>query len=153
MQGYIKRERLLDLRTEVQTVPPNEDVGHVGNAPVRRRWVQLRTSPVVNVVLYKERVQREQAVSAELSNTAHVYCGDAMCNGNMLSCATGIRIGLGNVIMCGLIQIMNMSEIDIMMCEPSYGLGRSKLGAVSLNIICRNNELILYVIVIGLTVA
>ena len=71
-----------------------------------RRWVQLRTSPAVNVVLYKERVRREQAVSAELSNTAHVYCGDVMCNGNMLSCATGIRIGLGNVIMCGLIHIM-----------------------------------------------
>ena len=44
------------------------------------------------VVLYKERVRREQAVSAELSNTAHVYCGDVMYNGNMLSCATGIRI-------------------------------------------------------------
>ena len=51
VQGYIKRERLLDLRTEVQAVPPNEDVGHVGNAPVLRRWVQLRKSPAVNVVL------------------------------------------------------------------------------------------------------
>ena len=40
VQSYIKRERLLDLRTEVQTVPPDEDVGHVGNVPVRRRWVQ-----------------------------------------------------------------------------------------------------------------
>ena len=106
VQSYIKKGRLLDLRTEVQTVPPDEDVVHVGNAPVRRRWVQLRTSPAVKVVLYKERVRREQAVSAELSNTAHVYCVDVMCNGNMLSCATGIRISLENVIMCGLIQIM-----------------------------------------------
>ena len=37
LQSYIKRGRLLDLRTEVQTVPPDEDVGHVGNVPVRRR--------------------------------------------------------------------------------------------------------------------
>ena len=92
VQSYIKRGKLLDLRTEVQTFPPDEDVGHVGNAPVRRRWVQLRTSPAVKVVLYKERVRREQAVSAELSNTAHVYCEDVMCNGNMLSRATGIKI-------------------------------------------------------------
>ena len=73
VQDYIKRERLLDLHTEVQTVLPDEDVGHVGNAPVRRRWVQLRTSPAVNVMLYKERVRREQAVSAELSNTIKCY--------------------------------------------------------------------------------
>ena len=106
MQSYIKKERLLDLRTEVQTVPPDEDVGHVGNALVRRRWVQLPTTPAVKVGLYKERVRREQAVSAELSNTAHVYGGDVMCNRNILSCATGIRISLGNVIMCRLIQIM-----------------------------------------------
>ena len=44
------------------------------------------------MVLYKERVRREQAVSAELSNTAHVYCEDVMCNGNILSRATGIKI-------------------------------------------------------------
>ena len=44
------------------------------------------------MVLYKERVRREQVVSAELSNTAHAYCGDVMCNGNMISGATGIRI-------------------------------------------------------------
>ena len=43
VQSYIKKGRLLDLRTDVQTVPPDEDVGHVGNAQVRRRWVQLRT--------------------------------------------------------------------------------------------------------------
>ena len=92
VQSYIKKGMLLDLRTEVQTVPPDEDVGHVGNAPVRRHWVQLRTSPAVKVVLYKERVRREQAVSAELSNTAHVYCEDVMCNGNMLSRATRIKI-------------------------------------------------------------
>ena len=92
MQSYIKKGMLLDLCTEVQTVPPDEDVGHVGNAPVRRRWVQLRTSPAVKVVLYRERVRREQAVSAELSKTAHVYCEDVMCNGNMLSRATGIKI-------------------------------------------------------------
>ena len=72
----------MDLRTEVQTVPPDEDVGHVDNAPVRRCGVQLRTSLAVKVVLYKERVQREPSVSAELSNTAHVYC-DVMCNGDM----------------------------------------------------------------------
>ena len=30
VQSYIGRGRLLDLRTEVQTVPPDEDVGHVG---------------------------------------------------------------------------------------------------------------------------
>ena len=35
--------RLLDLRTEVQTCPPDKDVGHVGHAPVRRHGVQLRT--------------------------------------------------------------------------------------------------------------
>ena len=33
---------------------------------------------LVKVVLYKERVRREQPVSAGLSNTAHVYCGDVM---------------------------------------------------------------------------
>ena len=76
------------LRTEVQTVPSYKDVGHVGNALVRRHGVQLRPSQV----LYKERVRREPSVSAELSNTAHVYCIDVMCDGNMLSCATGIRI-------------------------------------------------------------
>ena len=48
----------------------------------------------------------------------------------MLSCAPGIRIGLVNVIMCGLIQVI-----------------------ICLNIISRTNELILYVIVIELTVA
>ena len=57
------------------------------------------------MVLYKERVRREQAVGAGL-NTAHVYCGDVMCDGNMLSRATGKRIGLVNVIMCGLIQVI-----------------------------------------------
>ena len=77
---------------------PVSDCGH--------GQIARRTLPAVKVVLYKERVRREQSVSAELSNTAHVYCGDVMCNGNMLSCATGIRISLGNVIMCGLIQIM-----------------------------------------------
>ena len=46
VQSYIKKEMLLDLRTEVQTVPPDEDVGHVGNASVRRRWVQLARRPV-----------------------------------------------------------------------------------------------------------
>ena len=29
-----------------------------------------------------------------------------MCDGNMLSRAPGIRIGLVNVIMCGLIQVI-----------------------------------------------
>ena len=82
VQSYIKKGRLLDLRTEVQTVPPDGDVGHVGDVPVRRRWVQLARRPV-----------------------------------NMI------------VSDCG------------------------QLGAVSLIIICRNNELILYVIVIGLTEA
>ena len=57
-------------------------------------------------MLYKERVRRELSVGAGLLNTAHVYCEDVMCNGNMLSCATGIRILLVNVIMCGLIQII-----------------------------------------------
>ena len=28
------------MRTDVRTVPPAEDVGHVGDVPVRRRWVQ-----------------------------------------------------------------------------------------------------------------
>ena len=45
VQSYIKRGRLLDLRTEVQTVPPDEDVGHVGNVPVRGRWVQPARRP------------------------------------------------------------------------------------------------------------
>ena len=49
VQSYIKRGRLLDLRTEVQTVPPDEDVGHVGNVPVRRRWVQLARRPVIMI--------------------------------------------------------------------------------------------------------
>ena len=49
MQSNIKRGRLLDLRTEVQTVPPDEDVGHVGNVPVRRRWVQLARRPVIMI--------------------------------------------------------------------------------------------------------
>ena len=41
----------------------------------------------------------------------------------------------------------------MMICEPKSGLGRSQLGAVSLNIIGRTNELVLYVIVIVVTVA
>ena len=49
VQSYIKRGRLLDLRTEVQTVPPDEDVGHVDNVPVRRRWVQLARRPVIMI--------------------------------------------------------------------------------------------------------
>ena len=48
--------------------------------------IARRTSPAVKVVLYKERVRREPSVSAELSNAAHVYCGDVMYNGNVLSC-------------------------------------------------------------------
>ena len=63
---------------------PVSDCGH--------GQISRQISPAVKVVLYKERVRREQSASAELSNTAHVYCGDVMCNGNMLSCATGIRI-------------------------------------------------------------
>ena len=49
VQSYIKRGRLLDLHTEVQTVPSDEDVCHVGNAPVRRRWVQLARRPVIMI--------------------------------------------------------------------------------------------------------
>ena len=49
VQSYIKKVRLLDLRTEVQTVPPDEDVGHVGNVPVRRRWVQPARRPVIMI--------------------------------------------------------------------------------------------------------
>ena len=49
VQSYIKKGRLLDLHTEVQTVPPDEDVGHVGNVPVRRRWVQLARRPVIMI--------------------------------------------------------------------------------------------------------
>ena len=49
VQSYIKNRRLLDLRTEVQTVPPDEDVGHVGNVLVRRRWVQLARRPVIMI--------------------------------------------------------------------------------------------------------
>ena len=56
VQSYIKRGRLLDLRTEVQTVPSDEDVGHVGNGGM----------------LYTERVRREQAVGARLLNTGDV---------------------------------------------------------------------------------
>ena len=41
-----------------------------------------------------------------------------------------------------------MPEMDMMICEPWSGLGRSQLGAVSLNIIGRTNEHGLYVIVI-----
>ena len=99
VQSYIKRGRLLDLHTEVQTVPPDEDVGHVGNVPVRRRWVQLARRPVIMIykttksrvglrprdklpagispsvrgMLYKERVRREQGVGAYLLNTADAY--------------------------------------------------------------------------------
>ena len=47
VQSYNKRGRSLELSTEVQTVPPDEDVGHVGNVPVRRRWVQLARRPVI----------------------------------------------------------------------------------------------------------
>ena len=49
VQSYNKRGSLLDLRTEVQTVPPDEHVGHVGNVPVRRRWVQLARRPVIMI--------------------------------------------------------------------------------------------------------
>ena len=49
VQSNIKRGRLLDLRTEVRTVPPDEDVGHVGNVPVRRRWVQPARRPVIMI--------------------------------------------------------------------------------------------------------
>ena len=41
--------RLLDLRTEIRTVPPDEDVGHVGNVPVRRCWVQPARRPVLMI--------------------------------------------------------------------------------------------------------
>ena len=32
--------------TDVRTVPPAEDVEHVGDVPVRRRWVQYARRPV-----------------------------------------------------------------------------------------------------------
>ena len=34
------------MRTDVRTVPPAEDVEHVGDVPVRRRWVQPAHRPV-----------------------------------------------------------------------------------------------------------
>ena len=34
------------MRTNVRTVPPAEDVEHVGYVPVRRRWVQYAGRPV-----------------------------------------------------------------------------------------------------------
>ena len=43
VQSYIKRGRLLDLHTEVQTVP------HIGNVPVRKRWVQHARRPVIMI--------------------------------------------------------------------------------------------------------
>ena len=49
VQSYFMRGRLLDMRTEVQTVLLDEDVGHVGNVPVRRRWVQLACRPVIMI--------------------------------------------------------------------------------------------------------
>ena len=33
--------RLLDMRTDAQTVPPAKDVGHLGNVPDQRRSVQV----------------------------------------------------------------------------------------------------------------
>ena len=79
-------------------MPPDEDVGHVGNVLVRRRWVHLARRPVIMIqnyqvlcrteatdklpagispavkgMLYKERVRREQSVGAGLLNTAHVF--------------------------------------------------------------------------------
>ena len=56
----------------------------------------------------------------------------------MLSRAPELNIGLVNDIVCGLIYV-NIS-----------GLGRSQLGAVSLSLIGRANELVLYVIVIDI---
>ena len=44
VQSYIKKGRLFD-----QTVPPDKDVGNVGNVPVRRRWVQLARRPVIMI--------------------------------------------------------------------------------------------------------
>ena len=46
VQIYIWKERLLDMRTDVRTVPPAKDVEHVGDVPVRRRWVQPARRPV-----------------------------------------------------------------------------------------------------------
>ena len=63
----------------------------------------------------------------------------------MLFRAPEIKIGLENDIMCGLIDVQNMPEMDMMICEPWE--------LTSLNIIGRTNELVLYVIVIGLIVA
>ena len=36
---------LLDMRTDVRTVPPAEDEEHFGDVPVRRRWVQSARRP------------------------------------------------------------------------------------------------------------
>ena len=54
-------------------------------------------------MVYIERVRRESGVGARLLNAADVYCGDVMCDGNMLSRAPELRIGLVNDIMCELI--------------------------------------------------
>ena len=70
MQSYIKRGRLLDLQTEVQSVPPDEDVGHVGNVPVRRPWVQLARRPV-NTVVYIIRKHKTYLISAVYYTCAH----------------------------------------------------------------------------------
>ena len=57
-----------------------------------------------------------------------------------------LKIGLVNdidYIVCELIYLNMMPVMDMLICEPSSGLGRSQLGAVSLNLIGRTNETVL----------
>ena len=54
-----------------------------------------------------------------------------------------LKIGLVNDIVCELIYVNMMPVMDMIICEPLSGLGRSQLGAVSLNLIGRTNETVL----------
>ena len=51
------------------------------------------------------------------------------------------------------LYILNIPEMDMMICQPYSGLGLPSWELISLNIIGRTNELVLYVIVIVLIVA
>ena len=89
------------MRTDVRTVPPAEDVEHAGDVLVRRRWVQFVRRPV-SMIWRIGRGRRKVVIWCQAAErNRHIF--EETCDGNMLSRAPELRIGLVNDIMCGLI--------------------------------------------------
>ena len=72
VQIYIQKRRLLDMRTDVRTDPPAEDVEHVGDVLVRRRWVQFARRPE-SMIWSIGRAGGKSSVGARLPTRADVY--------------------------------------------------------------------------------